>query len=166
MPRMRRHFEGLPSDGGEDHNCTGLTDISDCPFNFWRTTGDPEPDWGTVMRELNSLRKVDILSANACRPCLICSQFVVILLSIFLSLPRQHLPSTCNNCCIFHAESCSFISYYNACTVMIKVMNPFYGNGKRSGSVDYNDADPRTRLVRTLSRLVSISAFWGSCSRG
>ena len=48
---------------------------------------------------------------------------------------------------------------------MIKVTNPFYGNGKRSGSVDYNDADPRTRLVRTLSRLVSISAFWKLLSR-
>ena len=50
---------GLAGDGPEDGNCTGLTPISDCPFNFWRTTGDPEPDWGTIMRELNSLRKVN-----------------------------------------------------------------------------------------------------------
>ena len=28
------------------------------PFNFWRTTGDPYPDWGTTMRELNTLRHV------------------------------------------------------------------------------------------------------------
>eukprot|EP00039_Didymoeca_costata_P003318 m.66805 g.66805 ORF g.66805 m.66805 type:complete len:651 (+) comp11839_c0_seq3:243-2195(+) len=48
---------GLVHDGGEDHNCTGLTPTSDCPFNFWRTTGDPEPGWGTIMRELNTLRK-------------------------------------------------------------------------------------------------------------
>ena len=50
---------GLVADGGNDGNCTGLTTpTSDCPFNFWRTTGDPGPDWGTIMRELNSLRKV------------------------------------------------------------------------------------------------------------
>lgn len=48
---------GVP-DTREDHNCTGLTPVSDCPFNFWRTTGDPEPGWGTIMRELNSLRTV------------------------------------------------------------------------------------------------------------
>ena len=47
------------ADGAEDGRCTGLTSpTSDCPFNFWRTSGDPEPDWGTVMRELNALRKV------------------------------------------------------------------------------------------------------------
>eukprot|EP01047_Picozoa_sp_COSAG01_P021507 COSAG01_NODE_1249_length_11069_cov_22.388332_9_plen_188_part_00 len=39
-------------------NCTGLTPTSDCPFNFWRTSGDPEPGWGTIMRELNALRTV------------------------------------------------------------------------------------------------------------
>jgi hypothetical protein len=41
--------------------CTGLVgpdSVSDCPFNFWRTTGDPEPGWGTIMRELNTLRAV------------------------------------------------------------------------------------------------------------
>jgi len=38
--------------------CTGLGSPSDCPYNFWRTTGDPEPDWRTIMRELNSLRRV------------------------------------------------------------------------------------------------------------
>jgi hypothetical protein len=27
-------------------------------FFLRRTTGDPEPGWGTIMRELNSLRKV------------------------------------------------------------------------------------------------------------
>ena len=70
---------GIKSDAANNHNCTGLTPTSDCPFNFWRTTGDPEPGWGTVsdcssppdkydsyvycvlvgqiMRELNSLRK-------------------------------------------------------------------------------------------------------------
>ena len=49
---------GLAGDAAYDGNCTGLTKTSDCPFNFWRTTGDPGPDWGTIMRELNSLRKV------------------------------------------------------------------------------------------------------------
>lgn len=50
--------------GANNHNCTGLgradgnTGYSDCPFTFWRTTGDPYPDWGTIMRELNGLRKV------------------------------------------------------------------------------------------------------------
>ena len=48
---------GIKGDARNDHNCTGLTPISDCPFNFWRTTGDPEPGWGTIMREMNSLRK-------------------------------------------------------------------------------------------------------------
>ena len=44
-------------DGGYNGNCTGLgradgnADYSDCPFTFWRTTGDPYPDWGTIMRE-------------------------------------------------------------------------------------------------------------------
>lgn len=49
---------GIIADGKWDGNCTGLTPVSDCPFNFWRTTGDPEPGWGTIMRELNSLRKI------------------------------------------------------------------------------------------------------------
>ena len=50
---------GIASDARNDHACTGLTSpVSDCPFNFWRTTGDPEPGWGTIMRELNSLRDV------------------------------------------------------------------------------------------------------------
>eukprot|EP01052_Picozoa_sp_SAG31_P058064 SAG31_NODE_17535_length_667_cov_1.086268_2_plen_134_part_01 len=65
-----------------DHNCSGLTPVSDCPYTFWRTTGDPGPDWGTIMRELNSLRKV---------------------------------------------------------------VNPYYGNGKHSGSVEYNAEPPRSR---------------------
>ena len=40
---------GLISDGAENHNCTGLgradgnEAYSDCPFTFWRTTGDPYP---------------------------------------------------------------------------------------------------------------------------
>jgi len=56
-------------DGSETHNCSGLTDISDCPFNFWRTTGDPYPDWGDVNRELNSLRKiVNPIYADSKRP--------------------------------------------------------------------------------------------------
>jgi hypothetical protein len=51
-------------DGSLNHNCTGLgrsdgnKEYSDCPFTFWRTTGDPYPDWGTIMRELNGLRKL------------------------------------------------------------------------------------------------------------
>ena len=50
---------GIVADGKNDGNCTGLTTpVSDCPFNFWRTAGDPYPDWGTTMRELNTLRHV------------------------------------------------------------------------------------------------------------
>ena len=44
--------------GGAAPGKTGSSGVSDCPFNFWRTTGDPEPGWGTIMRELNTLRKV------------------------------------------------------------------------------------------------------------
>mmetsp|Transcript_32804 Transcript_32804/g.101715 ORF Transcript_32804/g.101715 Transcript_32804/m.101715 type:complete len:365 (+) Transcript_32804:1-1095(+) len=54
--------QGAEGPGMDDPNsgrCTGLGEPSDCPFNFWRTTGDPEPDWRTIMRELNSLRKVE-----------------------------------------------------------------------------------------------------------
>jgi hypothetical protein len=76
-------------DASDNGNCTGLPgkvpghpEISDCPFTFWRTTGDPGPDWGTIMRELNSLRKS---------------------------------------------------------------VNPFYGNGKRPGSQEYNADPPRSR---------------------
>ena len=53
--------EGAEGPGVNDPNaggCTGLGSVSDCPFNFWRTTGDPEPGWGTIMRELNTLRTV------------------------------------------------------------------------------------------------------------
>ena len=42
------------NDADNDY-CTGLPgkvkghpEVSDCPFTFWRTTGDPGPDWGTV----------------------------------------------------------------------------------------------------------------------
>jgi hypothetical protein len=49
---------GMEDTEGNFNNCSGLTDVSDCPFNFWRTTGDPEPGWGTIMRELNSMRAV------------------------------------------------------------------------------------------------------------
>ena len=44
-------------DGGYTGTCTGLgradgnAAYSDCPFTFWRPTGDPYPDWGTIMRE-------------------------------------------------------------------------------------------------------------------
>merc|ERR1711871_1624582 len=38
--------------------CTGLGMPGDCPFNFWRTTGDPWPSWSSFMSALNSLRKV------------------------------------------------------------------------------------------------------------
>lgn len=51
--------QGAEGPGVDDPNvgrCTGLGAVSDCPFNFWRTTGDPEPSWGTIMRELNTLR--------------------------------------------------------------------------------------------------------------
>ena len=48
---------GTPMYGG-GKNCSGQTPISDCPFNFWRTTGDPEPGWGTIMRELGTLRRL------------------------------------------------------------------------------------------------------------
>lgn len=54
--------QGAEGPGMDDPNsgrCTGLGSPSDCPFNFWRTTGDPEPDWRTIMRELNSLRRVE-----------------------------------------------------------------------------------------------------------
>ena len=48
---------GMPeSQYAVNGNCSGLTPTSDCPFNFWRLSGDPEPGWGTIMRELNSLR--------------------------------------------------------------------------------------------------------------
>ena len=53
---------GLVQDGGYNGNCTGLgradgnADYSDCPFTFWRTTGDPYPDWGTIMRERITIR--------------------------------------------------------------------------------------------------------------
>jgi hypothetical protein len=77
------------SDSGYNNHCTGLPgkvpgrpNMSDCPFTFWRTTGDPGPDWGTIMRELNSLRKE---------------------------------------------------------------VNPFYGSGKHSNTVDYNGPVPRSR---------------------
>lgn len=73
---------GLAEDAANDGGCTGLTDISDCPFNFFRTTGDPEPGWETIMRELNSMRRVVL---------------------------------------------------------------PWYGVGKRKGSVDYNAIPPRSR---------------------
>lgn len=51
--------QGAAGPGMDDRDaggCTGLGDPSDCPYNFWRTTGDPEPGWGTIMRELNTLR--------------------------------------------------------------------------------------------------------------
>ena len=51
---------GMVRDAGATGNCTGLTPVSDCPFNFWRTTGDPEPGWATIMRELNTLRPAPI----------------------------------------------------------------------------------------------------------
>lgn len=74
---------GLAANADEDHACTGLTEpLSDCPFNFWRTTGDPEPGWTTIMREMNSLRRV---------------------------------------------------------------VNPFYGNGKRAGAPEFNADPPRSR---------------------
>eukprot|EP00854_Cymbomonas_tetramitiformis_P014975 gene14975-17701_t len=53
------HQGGIgPGMNDPNGNCTGLGSPSDCPYNFWRTGGDPEPGWGTIMRELNSLRKV------------------------------------------------------------------------------------------------------------
>ena len=52
------------ADQARNGNCTGLPPageadgLSNCPFTFWRTCGDPEPGWGTIMRELNSMRAV------------------------------------------------------------------------------------------------------------
>jgi len=53
--------QGGEGPGMNDSNanyCTGLTTPSDCPYNFWRTTGDPYPSWGSIMGALNSLRHV------------------------------------------------------------------------------------------------------------
>ena len=56
--------QGAIAPGMNDQNngyCTGLPgkvagkpEMSDCPFTFWRTTGDPGPDWGTVRVPPNS----------------------------------------------------------------------------------------------------------------
>lgn len=48
-----------PEMDDKNAKCTGLTNVSDCPYNFWRTTGDPYPYWNDIMRALNSLRKVE-----------------------------------------------------------------------------------------------------------
>eukprot|EP00756_Hemistasia_phaeocysticola_P064170 Hpha_TRINITY_DN7575_c0_g1::TRINITY_DN7575_c0_g1_i2::g.18874::m.18874/K07407/E3.2.1.22B, galA, rafA; alpha-galactosidase len=48
--------EGPGMGDSNAHNCTGLTNPSDCPYNFWRTTGDPYPSWSSIQQGLNSLR--------------------------------------------------------------------------------------------------------------
>lgn len=53
------HQGGIaPGTHDKNGDCTGLGTPSDCPYNFWRTTGDPYPSWSSIMSALNTLRSV------------------------------------------------------------------------------------------------------------
>lgn len=40
-----------------DGVCSGTTDVSDCPYNFYRTSGDIGSSWGSMFNNLQSTRK-------------------------------------------------------------------------------------------------------------
>jgi len=64
------------SNDGSDH-CTGTTDISDCPYNIYRTSGDIGTYWDRMLSNLGST--VPFLGTPvsalriACIPALDCS---------------------------------------------------------------------------------------------
>lgn len=52
------HWGGtVPGQVGGDGPCTGTTDVSDCPYNFYRTSGDIRANWGSMTRNLHSTMK-------------------------------------------------------------------------------------------------------------
>lgn len=49
------HWGGaVPGQTAGDGPCTGTTDVSDCPYNFYRTSHDIRADWDIMMRNLHS----------------------------------------------------------------------------------------------------------------
>merc|ERR1719456_374040 len=40
-----------------DGPCTGTTDVSDCPYNFYRTSGDIRSNWHSMHSNLLTTRK-------------------------------------------------------------------------------------------------------------
>lgn len=52
------HWGGtVPGQTSGDAPCSGTSDISDCPYNFYRTSGDIGNNWGSMTRNLHSTMK-------------------------------------------------------------------------------------------------------------
>eukprot|EP01061_Rhynchopus_euleeides_P036021 TRINITY_DN606_c0_g1_i1.p2 TRINITY_DN606_c0_g1~~TRINITY_DN606_c0_g1_i1.p2 ORF type:complete len:417 (+),score=173.06 TRINITY_DN606_c0_g1_i1:56-1306(+) len=52
------HWGGtVPGQTTGEGPCTGTTDISDCPYNFYRTSGDINPSWGSMFKNLQTTVK-------------------------------------------------------------------------------------------------------------
>jgi len=52
------HWGGtVPNQTTGDGPCDGTTDVSDCPYNFYRTSGDIRSNWGSMTKNLHSTMK-------------------------------------------------------------------------------------------------------------
>jgi len=52
------HWGGtVPGQTGGDGPCAGTTDVSNCPYNFYRTSSDIRANWGSMMHNLHSTMK-------------------------------------------------------------------------------------------------------------
>merc|ERR1719192_314747 len=52
------HWGGtVPGDTGGDAPCTGTTPIGNCPYNFYRTSGDIRNNWGSMTKNLRTTCK-------------------------------------------------------------------------------------------------------------
>lgn len=52
------HWGGtVPNSTGGDAPCSGTTPIGDCPYNFYRTSGDISNNWGSMIRNLKTTTK-------------------------------------------------------------------------------------------------------------
>ena len=61
-PSWLRRGGTVPSDTAGDAPCTGTTDVSNCPYNIFRTTADITNSWDSMYGNL----QVCVLSGCAC----------------------------------------------------------------------------------------------------
>jgi alpha-galactosidase len=63
------HWGGtIPGQTTGDGPCTGTSTPSDCPYNFFRTSGDIGPSWGSWTRNLQSTIQYSSVSPALSRP--------------------------------------------------------------------------------------------------
>ena len=137
-PGMNSSWAGL-----RDHNCTGLgradgnTDYSDCPFTFWRTTGDPYPGTSFAYSSLVPCTRAGIEWCRCRRAFCMAAKSPTTRAG-----PGRGLTLPCGWAAERHADWGTIMRELDG---LRKVKNHAYGGGTRANSVPYNADPPRSR---------------------